>query len=302
MKRAISVIVVFILLSAAFVAMTPRRERPKSDRPVVAVTIFPLYDLVRRVGDGVTDTVLILPPGAEPHDFEPTPSAIRDVQAASAIYAIGHGLDGWVTEIAPSGIAVVTADRGIVLRRAEAGEDGVVSSEGGSALGGDPHYWLSVPNAARIAGTVADDLSARFPESRARIEANLAALVAELDALDAEVRATLSAVSSKDIITFHEAWYYFAEEYGLTVAGVFESAPGQEPSPRDLAELLKTARREKIPALYHEPLFSSAAVAAFAEENGLRLAALDDIGGVPGRDSYDSLMRSNARTIADNQR
>ncbi len=306
MNRQTKTLAVFITLTAAAVALvvlsSPRTPPPAASPRRVAATVFPLYDIVRNVaGDGVTVS-LVLPPGGEPHSFEPTPSTVRDVAAASAVYAVGHGIDDWIDRALTEGSAAkVVVDRGIALR---ASPETVALAEGEDEHGPepeDPHYWLTVPNAMIIAETVADDLAARFPADADVFRANLARYRTELSALDADVRAMLDAAKNKNIVTFHDAWYYFAEEYGLRIAGTFEPSPGREPTARGLATLKEAIDRNRVRALYTEPLFSDAAVTAFARDEGVVLAAIDDIGGAPGRDTYASLMRYNAETIRENQ-
>lgn len=285
---------------AALFFYAPRLE-VSTGRPAVAATIFPLYDIVRNVaGDGV-DVTLILPPGAEPHSFEPTPSTIREVSGSAATYAIGHGIDDWVDPVLAAGSSVkVTVNRGIALRESA---ETVALAESEEVEHGptDPHYWLSVPNGIRIAETVADDLAHRFPANADAFHANVAAYRARLEALDADMRSALADLERREIVTFHDAWAYFAAEYGLRIVGTFEPAPGREPTPRALTLLRDTVRTHGVRTLYVEPLFSDMAIASFAADQKLRIAAIDDIGGAPGRDSYESLLRYNAYTIAENQ-
>lgn len=292
---------VAVILAVAFAV--PRTEKPApSSVPRVAATIFPIYDIVRNVAGEAASVSLVLPPGAEPHSFEPTPSTVRDLSSASAVYAVGHGVDDWVDRaLTERGAEKIVVDRGIALRAAPTvtalAEGGREEAEGPD----DPHYWLTVPNAVKIAETVADDLAARFPGSATAFRANLARYRAELADVDTDVRESLAGVKNANIVTFHDAWYYFAEEYGLRIAGTFEPAPGREPTARGLAALREAVDRNRVRTLYAEPLFSDAAVAAFARDEGVTIAAIDDIGGAPGRDTYASLMRYNAETIRKNQ-
>jgi zinc transport system substrate-binding protein len=291
-------IFVTLVLAAFFGAsfLAPRRAVPPvSTAPRVAATIFPIYDIVRNVAGDAVAVTLVLPPGGEPHSYEPTPTT------AAAVYAVGHGLDDWIDRaLTESTTAKVVVDRGISLR----GSPRTTSLDGEDAAADDtedPHYWLTVPNAMIVAETVADDLAARFPADAPTFRENLARYRAELAAVDADVRASLADAKNANIVTFHDAWYYFAEEYGLRVAGTFEPAPGREPTARGLATLKEAVDRNRVRTLYAEPLFSDAAVSSFARDEGLNIAAIDDLGGVAGRDSYASLMRFNAETIRKNQ-
>jgi ABC-type Zn uptake system ZnuABC Zn-binding protein ZnuA len=303
-KPSATWLIVVIVLAAAVLALllAPSRSRAPASAAPVAATIFPIYDIARNVAKDIFAVTLVLPPGAEPHSFEPAPSTVRALAEAEVVYAVGYGLDDWIDGIVPPTTEKRVLDDGITLRPSVESFRDQGAEEAEDVGPTDPHYWLSVPNAKRMAATMAADLKARFPDHADRIDANLIAYQAELDAADAEVRAALASLENRRIITFHDAWYYFAEEYGLTLVGTFEPAPGREPTPRYLQELRSAVEKAGATTLYTEPLFSSDAISAFAADHGLRLAEIDDVGGTPGRDSYVSLMRANAKTIQENQR
>ncbi len=278
-----------------------RRPPPAEGARRVAATIFPIYDIVRNVGRDVVSVDLILPPGAEPHSFEPRPSLIASLRGAAAVYAVGHGLDVWIDQVvSAAGTAEVVVDRAIAIRPSVVpftDAAAAAASEGPD----DPHYWLTIPNAELIAGTVADDLAARFPDQAARIRLNLNSYLAELDAADRTIRRDFAGLKSRSFISFHDAWYYFAAAYGLHLAGTFEPTAGREPTPRYLTTLRDVIRQDGVTVLYFEPQFNVDLMSAFARDNNVKLAVLDDIGGTPGRDSYIKLMLSNAQTIEANQ-
>ncbi len=297
---------VFFIAAAALIAglfwltAAVRKPAPAANARVAA-TIFPLYDIVRNVGRGAVETDLILPAGAEPHSFEPRPSLVVSLRGAAAVYAIGHGLDGWIEPVvAAAGTTEVVVDRGIAIRPSV-----IPFSEPGSRTESegpdDPHYWLTVPNAALIARTVADDLSIRFPDQAGRIRSNLNSYLAELEAADRAIRQDLAGLRSRSFISFHDAWYYFAAAYGLDLAGTFEPTAGREPTPRYLTALRDAIRKNNVTVLYFEPQFNVDLLRSFADDNNVKLAVLDDIGGAAGRDSYIKLMLANAETIKANQ-
>ena len=165
----------------------------------------------------------------------------------------------------------------------------------------DPHYWLSIRNAIIISQTIADDLSQRYPEHADEFSSNLETLINDLNTADQEIRTTFTNVTNKNIITLHDAWYYFAEEYGLNITGTFEPSPGREPTPQYLVELMNAIEESGSTTLYSEPQLPITGLKSFAADNKLTIAELDPVGGVEGRDSYIELMKYNAETIAQNQ-
>jgi zinc transport system substrate-binding protein/manganese/iron transport system substrate-binding protein len=259
------------------------------DRVKVAATIFPLYDITRSVAGPGAEVVLVLPPGASPHTFEPTPAAVRALSGAEVLFVIGHGLDDWAARLARgAGVPrVVPVDAGIALRRASDTGRGRV----------DPHYWLSAANAKAIARIVAAELTRRAPGRRAEVERSLAAYLARLDTADARIRELLADLPTRRIATFHDAFGYFAEAYGLQVAAVFEPYPGQEPSLQFVIEFQRKIRASRVRVVFTEPQLSVEALRPIARDLGVTLAVLDPLGGMPGREGYVDLLLFNAHAV-----
>jgi zinc transport system substrate-binding protein/manganese/iron transport system substrate-binding protein len=253
----------------------------------VAATIFPVYDIARQVAGTTADVVLVLPPGASPHTFEPTPGSIRALGGARALFAIGHGLDDWAARLAQgAGVpAVVHVDRGIALRRTA--REGV-----------DPHYWLTAANGQAIARTIAAEVGRVAPGRRGEIDAALSAYLARLDAADADVRRLLAGLPTRAIATFHDAFGYFASAYGLAVVATFEPYAGREPSPAFVIEFQRTVRAAGVRVVFTEPQLSIDALRPIARDLGVMLAVLDPLGGLPERETYIDLLLFDARAVA----
>jgi zinc transport system substrate-binding protein len=281
----------WLALVVALLAVAVPRPAISEDRVKVAATIFPLFDIVRQVGGPVADAVLVLPPGASPHTFEPTPASVRALSGARALFVIGHGLDDWAGRVARgAGVPrLVQVDTGIALRRAH----------GAARARVDPHYWLSAPNARTIAQTVAGELKRLTAARHAEIDRALAGYLARLEAADAEVRSLMAELPTRRIATFHDAFGYFADAYGLQIAAVFEPYPGVEPSPQFVVEFQRTIRASGIRVVFMEPQFSVDALRPIARDLGVTLAVLDPIGGLPGRETFIDLLYFNARAISD---
>lgn len=257
----------------------------------VAATIFPLADIARNVGGDLVDVVAIMPPGASPHTFEPTPDTINAVSGAQVIFRVGSGLDNWVDGVTGAMKAkplVVGVSAGIELRKFE---DGTT----------DPHYWLSLKNGQMIAINIANQLSKLDPKNTEKYMVAMMAYTKKLEAADTELHKILAPVKGKSFATFHEAWFYFAKEYGLDVAEAFEPFPGKEPTPAYLKEFRDTIRAKGIKWIFSEPQFSSDAIAQVATDLNVRLGVLDPEGGQgkdPAQQGYIPMMLRNAQTIA----
>ncbi len=276
------------LVAAAVFLFAPGLPAADAAREaLVAATIAPLADIVRQVSGDAIEVLRIVPPGASPHTYEPTPAVVRRLSGARAIFFVGHRLDDWVLPLARAagGAPAVRADSGILLLRGERGEV-------------DPHYWLSCANARLIASGIERRLEALFPERAAGFRRRLSDFSARLEAADAEIRRTLEGLASRDIATFHDGFRYFAAAYGLRIVAVFEPSPGREPGPRFVEEFERKIRDARVRVIFSEPQLSVDVLSPIARDLHVTLSVLDPLGGVPGRETLLDLLRFTARQIA----
>jgi len=268
----------------------------------VAATIFPLYDLVRQVAGPTVEVVLLVPPGASEHTFAVKPGTVRAIAGSAVIFAIGHGLDDWVARLArEAGVRrIVVPDTGIPLRRGyrEQHGHGHTRSRATSQYAVDPHYWLAIPHAMRMVQSIADTLGQLDPPRQADYQQRAAAYLEQLRSAEAAIRRLLTDLPRRDIATFHRAFDYFAEAYGLHVVAVFTPAPGREPGPRYVEAFQRQVRAHRLRVVFIEPQMSEAALSGIAQDLGITLRQLDPLGGMPGVESYIAMMQFNAAQIA----
>ncbi|MFC1703098.1 metal ABC transporter substrate-binding protein [Patescibacteria group bacterium] len=289
----VSVVIGFVLLGS--------EETVVSHEKSVAATIFPIFDIVQNVAGDEVDVVLILPPGASPHTYEPTPATLVMIQRSEVAYAVGHGLDDWVDGLlSNAGTEKMVVDDNVPLHVREEEDESEEEEHGHGHEHGDidPHYWLDMLNGMAIARTVAGDLSARFPDSAAVFDRNLDVYLTRLRETHTSLLETLKPVEGRGLVTIHDAWGYFAEAYGMHVVGTFEPSPGREPAPQYLATLIQAVQEAGSRTLFTEPQVSTGSLDAFLSDNNLAIAILDPLGGEPGRDSYVELMLHNASVVA----
>jgi len=311
----VTALALFVLWNTVSSSNPTDTSTQANDHITVSTTISPLQDIAAHIAGKNIAVNVVLPPGASPHTFEITPSVLREMQGVDVIYSIGYGLDDWASDLAASqGTDVVIVDKNVALKsEAEDEEDaheenddheeGDHEEEEEDSHGHgetDPHYWLSISNAEQIAKTISADLSERYPEMRKKFEANLTEYLEALSQTHTEIDNLLDGIENKNLITFHDAWFYFADEFDLTIVGTFEPSAGREPTPKYLAELTQALKTAQTSTIFSEPQFGTANLEAFAADNQLNIVELDPIGGVEGRDSYIDLMLFNARTIVEN--
>jgi zinc transport system substrate-binding protein len=269
----------------------------------VVATIYPVADIIRQIGDSSVDVVTLLPPGASPHTFEPTPAQMRDVAEARVLVRVGAGLDDWTAKLLAArnpALTVVTLTDGIRLRALTDTLAGEPVAAGGH--GGDPHVWLDpilvrdqlVPVISRALGDAA-------PERRQAFATGSDELRAALTRLDADIRGILAPVQNRTFIGFHSAWRYFGERYDLQQVAVVEAFPGKEPSARDIAAVVERARAAHVRAIFIEPQMPPRVAEQIARDCGARTQVVDELGApnLPERGHYLDLMRYNARMFAE---
>lgn len=251
----------------------------------VTVTLHPLALLVREVGGEDVTVQVLVPPGASPHTFEPRPSDVARLADAALFVRSGGGADGWAAELVDAAPDVPT----LVFTDVLAARAPEVPPA---------HAWLD-PVTVRdvLAPAIAEALTERDPARAEAYRARLEDFRTRLEALHAEIRAILAEAPGRSFVAFHGAWDAFAARYGLRAVGVVEPAPGHEPSPGAVAQLVDAARRERIPAVLVEPQLSPRVAEVIAAEFGGRTVTVDPLGDPddPTRDRYAELLRFDAR-------
>lgn len=257
----------------------------------VIASIVPLADFAKQVGGERIDVQLLLPPGASPHTYEPTPKALREVNDAKVFIKIGAGLENWAEKIITAsgnkGLIIVDSSKGIQLIR------DVHSHHSSHDSYADPHIWLNPVIANDIVTKIEKALIEADPENAKIYEKNALLYREKLSQLDKEISDKIKTFSIKEYVTFHPAWNYFSKRYGLRVAGVIEELPGKEPSPKHVARIVREVKRIGSKVIFAEPQFNPKIAEAIARESGARVLFLDPIGGQEGRETYIKMMRYN---------
>ena len=287
-----------------------------ADYTVIATTSV-FADLAQlALGDNVTIETII-PAGVDVHTFEPSPADAQKLAGADLIVMNGLGLDEWALSLleaaGKSEEDVLELAEGIDESNAwvylegeehdeEEGEEhseeeGEEHGHGGT----DPHIWLDPKGAAIYVNRIAARVAAELPERAAAIESARDAGLAEIAALDEELRVGFTAVeaSARKIVTFHDAFGYFARAYEIEIVGVAVEAPGQEPSAKEIAALIDAIKAAGVTSVFSEAQFPSKVLDQVAAETGatvLENLYSDALGDAPAN-SYLGAMRANASAI-----
>jgi hypothetical protein len=283
--------------------------KPKvSARTKVAVSIFPLYDLVREVAGPDADVSLLLPPGRSEHTFDPTPKEIEEVAASKLGVMVGLGLDPWMDRLmkdaAPTARVLKVGERvptRTVLEDAvgdEAAHKTVPEDDHDHDKGAvDPHVWMDPSRARVMVKAIGDELGRVDAAHSNDYRRRATELGARLDKLDAEIEARTAAWKTRDFITFHGSFGYFAERYKLNIAAVIEPFPGSTPTGEYLEAVLKVVAQKKVTAIFSEPQLDPRPAKTIAEASHIPLGTLDPVGGGPEVDSYEKLLRADVASL-----
>lgn len=281
-----------LFLAIAIFITPPASAYGSGGRLRVVASIAPLADFAREVGKDRVDVLLLLPPGASPHTYEPVPRTVREISKARIFIKIGAGLEFWAERLIAAtakGITTVTCSDGIKLLKGE---------DHDHALSGvNPHIWLDPVICMNIVRKIAVAFEEADPANAAFYRKNAAAYISRLADLDHEIAREVKTFRTRSYVTFHPAWDYFAKRYGLTVAGVIEEAPGKVPTPRHVGRILDKVRKMKTKVIFAEPQFSPRIAEAIAQEAGAQVLMLDPVGGGKGREKYIDLMKYNLATM-----
>ena len=257
-----------------------------ADTVRIATMIEPLSDLARAVAGEGHEVKTILPPGANPHTFELSPKFVKELDGIKIIFVIGEGFDDWLRPVLEQ----------------QANKQLIPVHSGIRLLPKDPHYWLSIQNAKLIAQNIARALSEQYPENKRSYETNLIRLMDRLNQTDSEIRLLLAQVRHKEMITFHDSWNYFANDYGLKVVATVEASEAAEPRPKRLAKMSKLVQTYHIKSLFTEPPVNVSLARTVAGDLGLKVYELDPLGFKDEKADYPTLVLANAKVILEGLR
>ena len=301
-RRLVVMLVALLAVVAACGGTTGSPAASNSGYRVVATTSV-FADLARLALGDTVQIDSIVPAGIDVHTFEPAPSDAAKIAAADLILMNGLGLDDWVGSLIE---AAQQSDTNVV--RLGEGLDTVgtwsylASPEGDPEHAYDPHVWLDPAGAELYVKRIAERVSQEQPELASAITATSANGLAQIRALDVEVSAMFAAIPAENrkIVTFHDAFGYYARAYDITIVGVAIASPGQDPSAREIAALIDAIRASGVTTVFSEVQFPSKVLTSIAAETGATVLAdlySDALGKAPG-DTYLGAMRANATAIA----
>ena len=307
-----------IALGLACNAATPATAPNPQDGatvPVVVTTTL-LADLVSNIGGDRVAVTTLVPVGADVHSFRTAPGDSVAISRAEVIVSNGAGLDDFLKSVLASAQRAETVDvvasQGLEAVPLEevmfVSNDPTGVANGGEAQTqesgpdhgeNDPHFWMDPQLTMRYVAQIRDGLSQADPDHSATYAANTEAYLQELRDLDSEIESTLAVIPAqrRHLVTFHDAYGYFARRYGLELTA-FTPSDASDVTPGAIVKVLDQIKSEGIPYVFVEPQFRSQVVAQAARDAGIGVATIN---ALPNRDypTYLEMMRANANSLAD---
>lgn len=294
----------------------------KGGLPVVA-TVYPAYDIAKQVGGDKVKVTLLVPPGTEPHDWEPTVKDLKAVGQAKVFIYNGAGLEPSEKLLAPDilkeakpvelakSVDVMPIKTVDLDKEAEADHDhdhhtdaAHHDNDGHDHHHGTvaPHIWLNLMNVVKEVDAVVAAFSEADPANKDYYEANGKAYKEKLTALDAQYEAFAQTVPSKELVVTHEAFGYLANRYGFTQLGIMGVAPDAEPTPERMASIISFVKAHKVKAIFSEELVNPKLAEAIAKETGAKVYMLNPVEGLTEEQmkagaTYLSIMEDNLKVL-----
>ena len=264
----------------------------------IAATTGPVAQFARAIVEGtdlsvaqlITDSVSCV------HDYSLSVRQMELVETSDLVLLSGAGLEEFMEDVLESANAVVDCSSGVELREPEEHDhhDHGHDDAHGHNHEEDPHIWLDPMRAVQMAENICAGLSAQYPEHGALFRTNTDVLVRQLNDLQAYGEATLSNLSCREIITFHDGFGYLADAFDLEIVAAIEEESGSEASAKDLIEIIEEIEHHALPAVFTEINGSVSAASVIQAEIGVGVYDLDMIMG--GSD-YFSAMKANFDTL-----
>ena len=259
----------------------------------IVTSFYPVYIAtinVTRDVPGVTVKNMTKPQTGCLHDYSLKPEDLKILEKADVFVINGAGMEAFLDDVIrqQKNLKIVEASRDIQLLKDENGVE-------------NAHVWVSVTNAITYVHNIAAQLSAIDAANGDKYAANAAAYIHKLEALKDEMHSALDSLGNRDIITFHEAFPYFAQEFNLNIAAVVEREPDSEPTPKELGGIIDIVKQTGVKALFAEPQYPSKVADTIARETGAKVYMLDPVvTGEAGPDSYDAyinVMEQNKKVL-----
>jgi zinc transport system substrate-binding protein len=307
-KILIPVIIILLMVSGCSNTASTKNEKTseESKKLQIVTTFYPMYYFTKEVAGSSANVELLIPNGAEPHDWEPTAKDMIKIQNADVFIYNSQYFELWTEKVLKSindsNLKVVEAASGIKLMDALESEDEEEHGHSEHTSSKDPHVWLSPVLAQLEVNTIAKALEQADPKNKDQFQKNAEALNAELADLDHLYKETIDKAKKKEFVTQHAAFGYLAKQYGLTQIPIAGLSPDVEPTLGKLTELTELTKKKNTEVIYFEEMTSSKVAETLAKEIGAKTEVLNPLEGLTKKEheeglDYLEVMKNNLESL-----
>ncbi|MBC7100320.1 MAG: zinc ABC transporter substrate-binding protein [Methanobacteriales archaeon] len=277
MKRIAILLIITIIICTLLYTTSKTEEASSEEKIVVAASIMPQKEFIEAVGGDKVKVIVMVPPGADPHTYEPQPGQLRELSKAKIYFQIGSGIEfekTWMErlkELNPN-MKIVNCSKGIKLMKE------------------DPHVWTSPRNAIIIVKNIYKSLTEEDPIHKDYYAKNMEKYISQLKKLDEQFNQTLTGKQNKKILVYHPAWTYLCRDYNIEQITIEKE--GKEPSPQALAKIIQEAKKNNIKIIIVSPQSNKQSAQTIADEINAKIVIID-----PLAENYIENMQKMLQTL-----
>lgn len=263
------------------------------DKYIIVTSFYPIYISTLNVAKDIPGVEVIdmaRPQTGCLHDYQLSPADMKILERADAFVVNGAGMEAFMDKVTSQlpKLDIVEASKGIeILKNGKGREE-------------NPHVWVSITDCITQVRNIGNQLADLDPIHADLYRKNADDYVKKLNLEKDKMHKALDGLTNKDIVTFHEAFPYFAKEFGLNIVAIIEREPGSEPSAGELADIIDTINQTGVKALFAEPQYSPKAIESIARQTGAKVYVLDPVvtgENTPDYDAYIKAMNANLKSL-----
>jgi len=283
MKKMMNISVLLVLVLFGLYLLLPKNEK-EQNRVIVSVTTFALYDVATHIAGDTLKIVNILPFGAEPHEFEPTPKVMAEVEKSALVFYSGAGLEPWIAGFRFKSKAV---DMSTFVK----------------LNGNDPHYWLDFENLQKVAKVMSDEFCTLSPKNAKLYKDNYIKYSQMLKKLDESYKTELSNCKIDTVVMNHNALGYVGKRYGFSIESISGLSPEASPTPKDIQRIIKEIRSKHVKTIFFESFSNNKAIKTIASDANVSFDMFEPLGNISADElrrglGYEEIMRLNLKKLS----
>lgn len=269
----------------------------QSQKPIVSVSTFAIYDITKHIADSTVELVNILPPGVSAHSFEPTPKLMAKLEKSALVIYSGGGLEPWTDGFHFTHTALKISDY-VALRE-------IHHKKGSHHHKGrfDPHYWLDLENMKKATQVITKNLIKILPKNEKLYRKNEKNYLTMIESLQNDFNASLKECKYDTLVTNHNAFSYLAHNYNFKTAALSGLSPQSMPSAKKITELMHRIQKDKIQTIFFESFANEKVIRSIAHDTKIAVDVLHPLGNITAtqlknNETYEEIMRENLSKIS----